>query len=73
MIWTARTVARVLGFVLLSVGFLCVPVGVGASPKRDTSLFFNFADLGLYLRVALIIMPVGLVVIIVSFLLPGDD
>jgi hypothetical protein len=73
MIWTARDLARVLGFVLLGFGFLCLPVGIGASPKRDTSVFFNVADMGLYLKVALILMPLGLVVIIVSFFLPGDD
>ena len=73
MIWTSRVIAQLGGVILCVVGFLCLPVGLGASPKRDTSLFFNFADLGLYLKVALILMPVGLVVILLSFLLPGDD
>ena len=72
MIWTARDVAWVLGFVLLGFGFLCLPVGIGASPKRDKSAFFNFADMGLYLKIALILMPLGLVIIIVSFFLPDD-
>ncbi len=72
MIWTARDVARMVGFVLLGFGFLCLPVGIGASPKRDTSAFFSFADMGLYLKIALILMPLGLVIIIVSFFLPDD-
>ena len=73
MIWTARLVTRVIGVVLLTVGFLCVPVGLGASPKRDTSLFFNFADAGVYLRIAVILVPLSVAVIILSYLLPGDD
>jgi hypothetical protein len=73
MIWTPRLIIQVAGIILFFAGLLCLPVGWGASPKRDTSLFFNFADLGLYLRAALILMPVGIGVAISSFLLPGDD
>lgn len=73
MIWTPRVITRIAGIILFGIGFLCLPVGWGASPKRDTSLFFNFADLGLYLRVALILMSSGIGTVILSFLLPGDD
>jgi hypothetical protein len=55
------------------IGFLCLPVGFGANPKRDTSLFFNFADLGLYFQLAVILIPAGVVVALLSFLLPSDD
>jgi hypothetical protein len=73
MIWTPRLIIRIAGIIFFGIGFLCLPVGWGASPQRDTSLFFNFADLGLYLRVALILMPSGIGIVILSFLLPGDD
>ena len=55
------------------IGFCCLPVGWGASPKRDASLFFHFVDLGLYLQVALILIPAGIVLALLSFLFPGDD
>ena len=73
MIWTPRVVIRVAGVVISTIGFLCLPVGFGANPKRDTSLFFNFADLGLYLQLALILIPAGVVLALLSFLLPRDD
>ena len=63
----------IVGVVLFVVGFLCLPVGIGASPKRDTSVFFNFADMGAYLRVALVLIPSGVLIALLSFLLPGDD
>jgi hypothetical protein len=73
MIWTPRVVVQILGVGICVIGFLCLPVGWGASPRRDTSLFFNFADLGLYLQAALILIPAGIVVALLSFLLPGSD
>lgn len=66
-------VVQVAGVVISTIGFFCLPVGFGASPKRDTSLFFNFADLGLYLKFALILIPAGIVIALLSFLLPRDD
>jgi hypothetical protein len=73
MIWTPRIVARVIGIVLLSLGLLCVPLGIGASAKRDTSVFSNFADQGLYMQAALILIVGGVVVALLSLLLPRDD
>ena len=38
---------RGTGIVTLLVGGLALPVGIGISPKRDTSVFHNLADFGL--------------------------
>jgi hypothetical protein len=73
MIWTPRIVVRAIGTAVSMLGLLCLPVGFGASPKRDISLFSNFVDLGLYLQLALILIPTGIVMLLLSFLLPRDD
>ena len=73
MIWTPRIVVRAIGTVVSMLGLLCLPVGFGANPKRDTSLFSNFVDLGLYLQLPLILIPAGIVILLLSFLLPRDD
>jgi hypothetical protein len=73
MIWTPRLITRVVAIVAFVAGVLCLPVGLGGGPKRRTSLFFNFADFGVYLEAALVLMGVGVVIALLSFLLPKDD
>ena len=53
---------------MFSLGFMCLPIGYGASPKRDLSLFFNFADMGFFLTIALALIPAGLLTFAVSYL-----
>jgi hypothetical protein len=52
---------------------VCLPVGLGVSPKRDLSLFNNLADMGAFIKAALILIPVGLIVAVLSYLLPGPE
>jgi hypothetical protein len=73
MIWTPRVAVQGAGVLISTIGFLCLPLGFGGNPKRDTSLFSNFADLGLFFQFALILIPAGVVVALLSFLLPRDD
>jgi hypothetical protein len=73
MVWTPRDIGRVIAGVVFCFGCLCLPLGFGANPKRDTSLFENFADLGLWFRIALVMIPLGIIIALFSFFLPSDD
>ena len=42
---------KVVGLLLLVIGLMFLPAGFGVTPKRDLSVFFNLADLGVFLRV----------------------
>ena len=57
---------KTTGIVLIALGILSFPVGFGASPKRNTSAFSTFADLGLFWKVGLILIASGLLALIVS-------
>jgi hypothetical protein len=52
------------------VGVLAFPVGSGFNPKRDTNIFHNFADLGLFAEYAFVLIGVGIVLIVISFPIP---
>jgi hypothetical protein len=41
---------RGIGIVAVLVGVLAFPVRIGINPERDTSIFHNFADLGLFVE-----------------------
>ena len=69
---TFRVFARVSGIIFLCVGLICLPIGFGDNAKRDTSLFFNLADLGGYIQDAMILIPAGILVILLSYRLPSD-
>jgi CubicO group peptidase (beta-lactamase class C family) len=58
------------GIVLCCLGFICLPVGYGANPARDLSLFHNFADLGFFIPTGIMLFCAGLVVIILTFVVP---
>ena len=60
------------GVVLVAVGFGCFPLGYGVSPKRDTSLFNNFADLGAFVKYGLTLLTLGATMMLLSFLMPRD-
>jgi hypothetical protein len=51
----------------VSPGILCLPVGLGVSPKRDLSGFFNLADVGLFVKAAAALGALG-----VAFLLAAQ-
>jgi hypothetical protein len=68
----ARALLRAGGVVTFAVGLVCLPVGFGVNPKRDLSLFYNLADLGVFLTIGLILVAAGLVMAILSCLLRGE-
>jgi hypothetical protein len=62
---------RGIGIVAVLVGVLAFPFAIGINPKRDTSIFHNFADLGLFADYAFVPIGVGIVLIVISFLIPS--
>ena len=63
---------RAAGIVIFALGGLCLPLGVGISPKRDLNVFHNLADAGLFNKAGFVIAAVGLVIFFLSFLLPDE-
>jgi hypothetical protein len=63
-----RDYIRVAGFLILMFGVLCLPTWYEGSPKRDTSVFNNFADMGFFLTTALVLIPIGIIVLVLSYL-----
>jgi hypothetical protein len=66
-----KTWIRGIGIVAVLVGVLSFPVRIGINPERDTSIFHNFADLGLIVEYAFVPIGVGIVLIVVSLLIPS--
>ena len=64
---------QIAGLAVAAVGVLCLPVGFGINPKRDLSAFFNLTDMGMFLRVALVLIPVGSIVFALGYLLPRGE
>jgi hypothetical protein len=57
---------RFSGAIALAIGVMCLPVGYGISPKRDLSAFSNLADMGLFLKAALLLVPIGILALTIS-------
>lgn len=68
-----RDYVRIIAVLLLGFGVLCVPIGFGASPKRDTSAFANWADLGAVAWLALILIPSGILLFFLSYIRDRGD
>jgi len=67
-----KPILRIGGIVAMLVGFTCLPLGMGASPKRDLSVFNNIADSGAFLKMGLALMAGGLIAVVLSRFVPGD-
>jgi hypothetical protein len=67
-----KTVLRIAGIVVAASGVMCFPIGYGVSPKRDLSLFDNLADLGAFVRMGSVLTVLGLLVLGLSFIVPGE-
>jgi hypothetical protein len=61
---------RIAGIVVMLIGLMCMP-GIGPNPKRDLSAFNNLADLGLFWKMGLVLLPLGAAMLVVSLVLPG--
>ena len=68
-----RNCVRIAGAFLLMIGFLSLPAGFRISPKSDQSAFLRAADTGAFLHFGLALFGVGLLMLIVSFIMPPRD
>ena len=70
---TMRSWIRGIGAVIALLGLGALPIGVGVSPKRDTSLFSNLADAGIFIKYGLLLILIGIVILVGSVFLPPYD
>ncbi len=62
-----REILRIVGVVIFALGMVCLPVGYGANPKRDSSSYFlNLADSGQFFNLALILLLLGSLTFLIS-------
>jgi hypothetical protein len=59
--------------VIALVGLGALPVGVGVSPERDTNLFNNLADTGMFIKYGLLLMLIGIIILVGSVFIPPYD
>jgi len=64
---------RLTGVVIVAAGLLSLPVGLGVSPKRDTSFFHNLADLDGFSGWGVVVIGTGIVILILSILVPAGE
>ncbi len=59
--------AFIAGLVLFFLGLGCLPLGgPGISPKRDLSLFNNYADLGAFASTGGVLIAAGVLVLLLT-------
>jgi hypothetical protein len=68
----ARPVIRVVALLVGLLGFMCFPVGLGVSPKRDLNAFNNLADMGNFMSIGVRLVGAAVVLFVASFLFPGE-
>jgi hypothetical protein len=68
---TLKTWLGGIGIVTVLVGGSSFPLGMGINPERDTSIFHNLADLGLFIEYGFVLILLGIVLIVVSLLIPS--
>ena len=67
---TFRDWMRGVAAVVFCFGLMCLPIGFGANPKRDTSAFLRAADTGVWLKLGVVLIILGVVVFMLSFVFP---
>jgi hypothetical protein len=66
-----RAWVKGIGIVTALVGVSLFGLAPGISPLGDTRIFHNLADLGLFIECGLILIIVGTVIILLSFMIPS--
>ena len=64
---------RIGGIFAALIGVTCLPLGFGVSPKRDSSLFSNLADMGAFIRLGFGLIALGVIGIGLSYVIPGES
>jgi hypothetical protein len=59
---------RLVGFIFIMLGLVCLPMPIGANPKADQSAFRQVASHGSFLYAALPLMAVGSIIFLGSFI-----
>jgi hypothetical protein len=72
---TLKTWLQGIAIVTLLIGGLAIPVALGINPIRDTSIFHNLADFGMFIHYAFLLIIAGIVLLLASMLIPtaGED
>jgi len=65
-------VQSALGWLLVILGVVFMPLGYGVSPKRDLSFFNDLADLPAFVPWAFGFLALGVVTLIAAYLIPGE-
>lgn len=68
-----RLLLKIGGISSILVGLMCLPIGYGINPKRDLSFFANLADMGVLLKVSLVLLVLGAAILVASWLVPGEE
>jgi hypothetical protein len=64
-------ILRIGGIVVGAVGMSCLPIGY-RDDERALSVFHNIVDMGFFTKIGLIMLGLGLVAFVSSFLLRGE-
>ena len=59
------------GIVIALVGAISFPGNPGISPERDTSLFHNLADYGMFTDHGSILLVLGILLLLIAVLIPS--
>jgi hypothetical protein len=70
---TLRSWVRGIGLAIALLGLGALPLGVGVSPMRDTNLFNNLADTGMFIKYGLLLILLGIVILVGSVFIPPYD
>ena len=63
---TLKDYAFIAGLILFLLGIGCLPLGGPGNPKRDLSLFNNFADLGAFSSTGIVLIVTGLTILVIT-------
>ena len=66
-----KLILRIGGVILSAVGLVFLPFHY-VDAERALSAFNMFADMGSFINIGLLLLGVGLVAFVLSFLLPGE-
>lgn len=70
---TFKEKLRIVGIVILAFGIICIPAGYLGNPKMGLTFFSYITDLDLKLKSGLALVLIGVIITILSYVLPDKD
>jgi hypothetical protein len=67
-----KALLRIVGILLFALGFLCLPASPGAHPYSLTTAFSRLTQSGSLLSIATVLIVIGTILFILSFI-GGSD